>query len=100
MGGTLVGTPPDAGGDGGAWQYFRGADALRALAASRRRGVRERALQSALLTASAASRRRSRDARRGGARLGRRRAAAAVGLGGVHRRWRRAAAPAAVNGGA
>ena len=26
----LVGTPPDAGGDGGAWQYFRGADALRA----------------------------------------------------------------------
>ena len=60
MGGTLVGTPPDAGGDGGAWQHFRGADALRALAASLDpRGVRERASSRPSSTASAASRRRS-----------------------------------------
>ena len=46
MGGMLVGTA-DAGGDGGAWQYFR-RRAARA-ASLDPRGVRERALQSALL---------------------------------------------------
>ena len=104
MGGTLVGTPPDAGGDGGAWQYFRGADALRALAASLDpRGVRERALQSALLhrLRRVPPPKPATPAAAAPVSAGAAAAAAAVGLGGVPPPMAiAAAARAAVNGGA